>query len=184
MGLFHSQELARKRLLSALLLPSARRRSSFRDQVRQRALGEPWEVMLTDLHCAALVGSSCSEEASLTGLHGTPEYSAPEVIIWYWHECEPRQLVEPPPAYGVMADVWSLGICLHVMLCGCFPFETDAAESAAPHSNQYELLAPHSNRYEPLAQMAPGLLNSSRSTPPNVNKHLIRRDVQEVCATV
>merc|ERR1712070_950012 len=79
-----------------------------------------------DLHCAALVGSG--EEDSLTGLHGTPEYSAPEVIIWYWHECEPRQLVDPPPPYGVMADVWSLGICLHVMLCGCFPFETDVAE--------------------------------------------------------
>ena len=72
--------------------------------------------------------SSYTEDECITGLHGTPEYSAPEVIIWYWHECVPPQLAEPPPPYGIMADLWSLGMCLHVMLCGCFPFETDCAE--------------------------------------------------------
>ena len=53
---------------------------------------------------------------------GTPEYCAPEVALWYWHELVPPRLPEPPPMYGPKADVWALGMCLHVMLCGCFPF--------------------------------------------------------------
>ena len=68
-------------------------------------------------------GERGEEDACLSGLHGTPEYCAPEVVIWYWHECEPQQLPEPPPLYGVQADAWALGITLHVMLCACFPFE-------------------------------------------------------------
>lgn len=91
-------------------------------QVRQRGAGAEWEVWLADLHCAAKA-SEGEEDACLSGLHGTPEYCAPEVVIWYWHECEPQQLPEPPPLYGVQADAWALGITLHVMLCGCFPFE-------------------------------------------------------------
>eukprot|EP00965_Chrysotila_dentata_P199822 6179606-Pleurochrysis_carterae.AAC.2 len=62
-----------------------------------------------------------------TGLHGTPEYAAPEVVIWYWYEIG-RQLEEPPPPYGIQADAWALGICLHVMLTGCFPFDVKLAE--------------------------------------------------------
>ena len=30
-----------------------------------------------------------------------------------------------PPPYGVKVDVWALGMVLHVMLCGCFPFITN-----------------------------------------------------------
>ena len=58
-------------------------------QVRQRTVGAEWEAWLADLHCAAPLREG-EEDACLSGLHGTPEYCAPEVVIWYWHECEPR----------------------------------------------------------------------------------------------
>jgi serine/threonine protein kinase len=97
-------------------------------QVRQREAGAPFEVCITDLSCAARVAHAAGEDdelvASLTGLHGTPEYAAPEVVIWYWRELVPPRLPEPPPAYGAKADVWALGMLLHVMLCGCFPFDS------------------------------------------------------------
>ena len=37
-----------------------------------------WDVWLADLHCAAVVKEGAEEEC-MTGLHGTPEYCAPEV---------------------------------------------------------------------------------------------------------
>jgi len=95
-------------------------------QIRQSEPGGEYEVVVADLHCAAAVPIDDIERPTLTGLHGTPEYCAPEVSIWYWYECEPPQLPEPPPAYGAKIDVWALGMCLHVMLCGCFPFQTDS----------------------------------------------------------
>jgi serine/threonine protein kinase len=107
--------------------PSARHAPCPRPQVRRGTGAKPWGVWVADLHCAAPV-SEGQEEACLRGLHGTPEYCAPEVVIWYWHECTPPQLPEPPPPYGVQADAWALGICLHVMLCGCFPFTQDEDE--------------------------------------------------------
>lgn len=94
-------------------------------QVRQREPGAEFEVCLADLSCAARVGEAGVDEEprTLTGLHGTPEYAAPEVVIWFWWESSPPRLPEAPPPYGAKADVWALGMVLHVMLCGCFPFD-------------------------------------------------------------
>ena len=89
--------------------------------VRQQEKFGEFEVCLTQLHCAAPVPRDADADARLlTGLMGTPEYCAPEVTLWFWWEMD--RLPEPPPSYGAKADVWALGMCLHVMLCGCFPF--------------------------------------------------------------
>ena len=63
-------------------------------QVRQRGPDSEWAVWLADLHCAAPIKEGAEDEC-MAGMHGTPEYCAPEVVIWYWHE--QGQLAEPPP---------------------------------------------------------------------------------------
>ena len=83
-----------------------------------------WEVALCDLFCAATVDETEEDGNSLRGLCGTPEFCAPEVVLFFWAD----RMAQPPPAYGPMADIWALGICLHVMLCGCFPFQTSVEE--------------------------------------------------------
>mmetsp|Transcript_21515 Transcript_21515/g.46285 ORF Transcript_21515/g.46285 Transcript_21515/m.46285 type:complete len:346 (-) Transcript_21515:272-1309(-) len=93
-------------------------------QVRQQTAESTWEVHVADLNCSAITEE---DDGTLTGLHGTPEYAAPEVVIWYWYECG-QQLAEPPPPYGIAADAWALGVCLHVMLCGSFPFGASTDE--------------------------------------------------------
>ncbi|KAL1496839.1 hypothetical protein AB1Y20_014425 [Prymnesium parvum] len=98
-------------------------------QVAKDPVGGGLNVWIADLRCAIKVAdTSVTEmEETLEGLHGTPEYSAPEELLWYWHEQTPPQIPTPPP-YGFKVDVWALGMCLHVMLCGCFPFDASLDE--------------------------------------------------------
>ena len=59
-----------------------------------------------------------SAEKELTGLCGTPDYVAPEVLTWYEED------VDGTP-YGKASDLWSLGVLLYVILSGCSPFSAD-----------------------------------------------------------
>lgn len=59
-----------------------------------------------------------SPEKELTGLCGTPDYVAPEVLTWYEDE-------ESGTPYGKSSDLWSLGVLLYVILSGCSPFSAD-----------------------------------------------------------
>jgi len=85
-------------------------------------------VWLADMRCAAKVDTDDLDVGTLSGLHGTPEYSAPEEVSWFWHEqAPPSEEQQKSAQYGAKVDVWALGMCLHVMLCGCFPFPTGGA---------------------------------------------------------
>ena len=59
-----------------------------------------------------------SADKPLTGLCGTPDYVAPEVLTWYDDD-------EHGTPYGHASDLWSLGVLLYVILSGCSPFSAD-----------------------------------------------------------
>lgn len=61
-------------------------------------------------------------EKPLTGLCGTPDYVAPEVLTWYEDD-------ENGTPYGKGSDLWSLGVLLYVILSGCSPFSADEEDA-------------------------------------------------------
>jgi len=61
-------------------------------------------------------------EKPLTGLCGTPDYVAPEVLSWYDDD-------ESGTPYGKGSDMWSMGVLLYVILSGCSPFNADEEDA-------------------------------------------------------
>ena len=61
-------------------------------------------------------------DSPLTGLCGTPDYVAPEVLTWYEDD-------DNGTPYGKGSDLWSLGVLLYVILSGCSPFSADEEEA-------------------------------------------------------
>ena len=61
-------------------------------------------------------------DSPLTGLCGTPDYEAPEVLTWYEDD-------DNGTPYGKGSDLWSLGVLLYVILSGCSPFSADEEEA-------------------------------------------------------
>jgi len=63
-------------------------------------------------------GGACTwaQEEGLTGLVGTPQYVAPEVVTGYGEDAP----TDAP--YGKGCDMWSIGVLLYVMLSKTMPF--------------------------------------------------------------
>ena len=75
------------------------------------------EIKLIDFGYAGL----WAEDKQLTGLCGTPDYVAPEVLTWYEDD-------DKGTPYGKGSDLWSLGVLLYVCLSGCSPFSAEEEE--------------------------------------------------------
>jgi len=76
------------------------------------------EIKLIDFGYAGI----WSPHKELTGLCGTPDYVAPEVLSWYEED-------DSGTPYGKGSDLWSLGVLLYVILSGCSPFSADEEEA-------------------------------------------------------
>jgi serine/threonine-protein kinase SRK2 len=61
---------------------------------------------------------------------GTPAYLAPEVVL----------AADGATYDGRAADVWSLGVTLYVMLCGCYPFGRPEDANLAPQQRLRAML--------------------------------------------
>jgi serine/threonine protein kinase len=76
------------------------------------------EIKLIDFGYAGV----WAPDKPLTGLCGTPDYVAPEVLSWYDDD-------EKGTPYGKGSDLWSLGVLLYVILSGCSPFSADEEDA-------------------------------------------------------
>jgi len=89
-------------------------------------------LTLIDFGYAALLGSDSSEGGGkLTGVAGSPEYAAPEVLSWLEVEADESGTAVGEP-YDAGCDVWSVGVTAHVLLCAELPFDLpeEATEEA------------------------------------------------------
>jgi len=66
---------------------------------------------------------TCTPDQMLTGLVGTPQYVAPEVVTGFG-EVNPTD--EP---YGKGCDLWSMGVLLYVMLSKTMPFRAKQVDA-------------------------------------------------------
>jgi serine/threonine protein kinase len=91
-------------------------------------------LTLIDFGYAALLGEAADcggGPMELTGVAGSPEYAAPEVLSWIEAEADETGEVEGEP-YDAGCDVWSVGVTAHVLLCIELPFDLpkEATEEA------------------------------------------------------
>ena len=76
-------------------------------------LSSEGDVKLSDFGLGSVrQEDTVSNSGILNTICGTPNYAAPEVLAKKGYD-------------GGAADVWSLGVCLYVILAGCLPFDED-----------------------------------------------------------
>merc|ERR1712137_441316 len=71
----------------------------------QRKSDSSVDINLADFGSSVII----TKNTQTSGIHGTKQYTAPEAF--YNRTYDPKK-----------ADIWSLGILLHVLLTGCWPF--------------------------------------------------------------
>jgi serine/threonine protein kinase len=84
--------------------------------------GDGHRLTLIDFGYAAIVGGEEGAPATLTGVAGSPEYAAPEVLSWLEVEADDTGTVVGEP-YDAKCDVWSVGVTAHVLVCAELPFD-------------------------------------------------------------
>lgn len=85
----------------------------------------------------------------LTQAGGTPSYVAPEVIA-----PDSFPLPDGTRGYGFPCDIWSLGICLFVMLFGCCPWRNSADRSLKHKLVKDPLVFPQLNQMPSAAALS------------------------------
>mmetsp|Transcript_3949 Transcript_3949/g.10037 ORF Transcript_3949/g.10037 Transcript_3949/m.10037 type:complete len:617 (-) Transcript_3949:47-1897(-) len=70
------------------------------------------ELKIIDFGLGTLLSSA---DEVLTAACGSPHYAAPEMLIGDGYT-------------GRRSDMWSLGVCLYALLCGCLPFDEEDME--------------------------------------------------------
>jgi len=121
-------------------------------------------------------------DKQLTGLCGTPDYVAPEVLTWYEDD-------DNGTPYGKGSDLWSLGVLLYVILSGCSPFSADEEEQLLKQvaEAKYEFFE---NEWKNVSAEAKDVIQrllvvdpAKRMTMPELLEHAWCKDAVEQCKT-
>lgn len=91
-------------------------------------INEKGHLRLIDMGTAKVLKAKQGMSRTFTIL-GTPHYMAPEILLG--------------KGYGLLVDLWSIGICLYEFMCGLVPFGEDCED---PYE-VYQLISTQSLQY-------------------------------------
>lgn len=100
-------------------------------------------------------GGSCTwaQEEGLSGLVGTPQYVAPEVVTGYGED-------NPTDApYGKGCDMWSIGVLLYVMLSKTMPFRAKEVDQLLKQVVKGKFVFKPEDRWRNVSDVAKDLIS-------------------------
>lgn len=112
------------------------------------------------------VSTEATDDGKLTGFEGTPSFMAPECF-------------SGGPFSGAAADVWSLGVTLFVLACGCMPFPATTRSELEASLRAPKLLFPPSFRNAAWMDLLRKMLEqdpAKRITLAGVRRHIALDD--------